>query len=227
MNENITKFLPRRKAEILTYAKQVHDGLSVTGFDPTTVGLTAADVTELATLITADQTNYDAATAARLDKQSKTKAMNAPGASHAQLIAKLRDIGNAVRVSDASDDVIASLGINRRKPSPTPKNAPATPPSFDVLNVLPGVINVRFRSAESGQIRARAANAIGVQIAAVNAANPPTANEADIAQNQFHSRSPAALDSTQMPDVVRLYARWITQRGHTSPWTLAQEVAVL
>ena len=221
------KFLPTRKADVLTYAKQVHDALTTTGFNPTSVGLTAADVTALGTLLTADQASFDAANAAKLDKQAATQAMNAPGATHAQLIAKLRDIGNAARVSDATDEAIAAIGVNRRQPSPTPKRAPAVAPEFVVESVAPGVINVRFRAAGSAQPRAREANAIGVQIAAVNGAAAPVANEPENAPNQFISRSPAALDSTIMPDTVRLYARWITQRGHTSPWTLPQEVAVL
>jgi len=191
------------------------------------VGLTAADVTELGTLLTADQASFDAANAAKLDHQAATQAMNAPGATHDQLMAKLRDIGNAVRVSNASDDAIAAIGISRRQPSPTPKRAPAVAPEFSVESVAPGVINVRFRAAGSAQPRAREANAIGVQIAVVNGAAAPTATEPDAAPNQFVSRSPVGLDSTKMPDQVRLYARWITQRGHTSPWTLPLEVSVL
>jgi hypothetical protein len=191
------------------------------------VGLTAADVTELGTLLTADKARFDAANAAKLDHQAATQAMNAPGATHDQLLAKLRDVGNAVRVSNASDDAIAAIGISRRQPGATPKRAPAVAPEFSVESVAPGVINVRFREGGSAQPRARAANAIGVQIAVVNGAAAPVAGEVDSAPNQFVSRSPVSLDSTSMPDLVRLYARWITQRGETSPWTLPLEVSVL
>lgn len=93
--------------------------------------------------------------------------------------------------------------------------------------MAPGVINVRFREGGSAQPRARAVNAIGVQIAVVNGAAAAVAGEVDSAPSQFISRSPVALDSTKMPDQVRLYARWITQRGETSPWTLPLEVSVL
>ncbi|HKW28849.1 MAG TPA: hypothetical protein VJT54_05905 [Verrucomicrobiae bacterium] len=224
---NGMKFLPARKADVLTYATQVHDALTTQGFNPTSVGLTAGDVTELGTLLTADKASFDAANAAKLDKQAKTQAMNAPGATHAQLVAKLRNMANAARVSNASDDAIAAIGISRRDPSPTPKTAPQVPPEFSVDSVVPGIINVRFRASGSAQPRAREANAIGVQIAVVNGAAAPAAGEPDSAPNQFVSRSPASLNSTTMPDQVRLYARWITQRGHTGPWSIPLSVSVL
>jgi hypothetical protein len=221
------KFLPVRKADQLAYAKQIHDVVSATGFDPTTLGLTPTDVTELGTLLTADQANADAINTANAAKKAKTQDMSAPGGTHDQLLAKVRFIANAARVSNASDGVLASIGVSRRAPNPTPKNVPAAPPEFSLANVKPGVINIRYHEEGSAHPRARAATATGVQIAVVNAANPAADNEADNAPILTVSRSPAALDSTKMPANVRLYARWITQRGQTGPWSLPLEASVL
>lgn len=219
-------FLPHRKKELLAYGQQVHDVLTAQGFNPTSLGLTAADVTELGTIVTSAQTAISDADAVRIEKASKTQALSAPGGAYDQLKAKLRDIANAARVSSASDDAVAAIGVRRRDPSPTAKRPPAEAPEFTLESVAPGVINVRFRTAGSAQPRARARNAIGIQIATVNGANPAVDNEAETVPTIVLSRSPAALDSTKMPDQVRLYARWITARGLVSPWSVPISVSV-
>jgi hypothetical protein len=221
------KFIPTKKSEVLTYATQVHNVLSATGFVPTSLGLTAADVTELGTILTAAQAAHDAVNAAKLEKQAKTQALSAPGGAHDQLVAKLRAIATAARVSDASDEAVATIGVSRKSPSPSPKSLPASAPAFTLVSVSPGIINVRFRVEGSAKPRARDTNAIGVQVAVVNGATAPVDDEADAAPDLFVPRSPASLDSTNMPGKVRLYARWISQRGETGPWSLPLGVAVL
>jgi len=224
---NEIKFLPKRKAEQIAFAQQMHDVVSATGFAPTSIGIAAADVTDLGTLLTADQGNHSAINNATATKKAKTQDMSGPGGSHSQLLDKVRNIANAARVSNASDGVLATLGITRRAPSPTPKTVPQEPPEFTLVSVKPGIINIRFREEGSAQPRARAATTNGVQIAVVNGTPTPTDGEADAAPNQFVSRSPASLDSTNMPGQVRLYARWVTQRGLTGPWSLPLSVSVL
>jgi len=224
---NTLKFLPQRKADFLAYAKQVHDVVTAPGFNPASMNLTPADVTQLGTLLTAAQSAHDAANAAVMDKKAKVQALSAPGGALDLLKGKVRDIANAARVSPASDDEIGAIGVSRRDPSPTRKRAPADPPEFSVDSVAPGVINVRFRTAGSAQPRARAENTVGVQVAVVNGANAAADNEADTVPPIVLTRSPATIDSTRMPDSVRLYARWVTSRGLTSPWSRPQDVAVL
>jgi hypothetical protein len=221
------KFIPQRKTDLITYGKQVHEVITAQGFIPDSMGLTTADVTELGAALTGAQDAMDAANAARMDARAKTQTLSAPNGKVEQLRGKLRSIANAVRISDAPDDVIATIGVSRRQPTPSTRSAPTVAPEFTVDSVIPGGVNVRFRAAGSSQPRARAANAIGVQIAAVSGTTPTVAGEADSAPNQFISRSPGTLDSASMPDKVRLYARWITARGDTGPWTLPQEVAVI
>ncbi len=224
---NEIKFIPRRKAEQIAYAQQMHDVLSGTGFVPTSINITAEDVTELGTLLEADQGNHTAINNAAATKKAKTQDMSGPGGSHEQLMNKVRIIANAARVSNASDGVLASIGVTRRSPGSTPKTVPQEPPEFTLVNVKPGVINIRFREEGSAQPRARAATTNGIQIAMVTGTAAPVNGEADSAPNQFVSRSPASLDSTNMPGQVRLYARWVTQRGQTGPWSLPLNVSVL
>lgn len=210
----------------IAYAQQMHDVVSATGFTPASIGIAAGDVTELGTLLTADQGNHTAINNATAIKMQKGQDMNGPGGSHAQLMDKVRVIANAARVSNGTDGVLASIGITRRSPSLTPKTVPQVQPEFTLVGVTPGVINLRFREEGSAQPRARAASTTGVQIAVVNGTAAPVDGEADAAPNIFVSRSPASLDSTNMPGQVRLYARWVTQRGLTGPWSLALNVSV-
>ena len=129
------KFLPARRGDILTYATQGHDALTATGFTPTSIGLTATDVIELGTLLTSAQNAFNAANAAKLDKQAKTQALSAPGGAHDQLVAKLRTIANAARVSNATNKDIAAIGISRRDPNGTRKSVPDSPPEFTLESV--------------------------------------------------------------------------------------------
>jgi hypothetical protein len=66
-----------------------------------------------------------------------------------------------------------------------------------------------------------------VHIAVVDAAQRSRSGEADMAPIKTVSRSPAKLDTTGWPAKVRLYARWVTVRGETSPWSEPQQVTVM
>lgn len=224
---NEIKFLPRRKADQIAFAQQMSDVVTAEGFTPDSIGITAQDVTELGTMLAADKTNHTAINNATATKKSKTQDMNAPGGSHPKLMDKVRYIANTARMSNASDGVLATMGLTRRKASPTRKTAPANPPEITVTSV--GYHNVTIRIHETGSAgsRARAANAIGVQIAVVDATNPATSSEADNAPIKSVSHSPVQLDTTGWPSKARLYARWETQRKEVSPWSGPQAVSVL
>jgi hypothetical protein len=153
--------------------------------------------------------------------------LNASNGTHARLVAKLRGIARSARNSPATAGTLAVIGVSRTKTNLTPRTAPAEPPQFTLNGVTPGVIHVCFRMAESARPRARAEHTTGVQIAVVDGATAPADNEADTAWNVFVSHSPAGLDATKMPWQVRLYARWITRRGLTGPWSLPVAVSVI
>lgn len=220
------KFLPTRKGDTLTYAQQVDEVLTATGFDPTSLGLTAADVTKLTTLITGAQAAHDRVNSARMDQKAATQALSAPGGAHDQLEGHLRYIANTARVSNATDDDVMSIGVSRRDPSPTHILAPATAPEFTLVKIAPGTISVRFREEGSASPRARAQNTKGVLVAVVDGGKAEADGEADAVPAMQCPRSPVMLDSTAMPAQVRLYARWVTDRGLTSPWSTPLEVTV-
>jgi hypothetical protein len=220
-------YLPSKLADILNYAAQVHDLISDSGFTPTSVGLAAGDVTELGTKLAAAQDAFGAVNAAKAASAAATTALTGHGAAMDQLLAVLSTIANKSKASSATDDALATIGISRRSPSNTPSGVPTVAPEFILESVVPNVVNVRFRELGSASPRARMASAIGVQVAVVNGAASPVDGEADKAPNVFASRNPASLNSTGWPGQVRLYARWITQRGQTGPWSLALPISVI
>ena len=93
--------------------------------------------------------------------------------------------------------------------------------------MVPGFIRLRAREMGSASPRARAANANGLQIAIVDGTAAIADGEADKVPIRYVSHSPFELGSAEMPAKVRLYARWQTQRGDVSGWSLPLLVTVL
>ena len=220
------KFIPNKQAAKLAKAQQMHGVLSATGADPTHYGLTAGDVTELGTLLTGAQGASSDSVNSKSSKISKTNAFSGSGQSLDQLMAKVSDCGNKIRVSDATDDEVLATGADRRKAGSTPKPAPSDAPGITLDYLSPGVIYFRLHDKGNAGPRARAANAIGAQVAVVDGTTTLTAGEADKVPQVFVSRTLGQLTSTAMPAQVRLYARWQTQRGLVSPWSAPLTVKV-
>ena len=219
------KFIPDQQAAKLAKAAQMFGGLSKTGVVPADYGVTTQEVTELGAMLASTQTAGGERDDVTETKKAKTTAFSA--AALPQLVDKVRDMGNKIRLSNATDDMAQAVGVVRRKATPTRKTAPAVAPEIAVDSVTYHNVKLRFHETGSVSARARAANAIGVQIAVVDASAPAANNEADKAPIKSASRSPVNLDTTDWPAKVRLYARWETQRKEFSPWSGPQAVTVL
>ncbi len=218
-------FIPRPKAGATSYGALVHGVIAAEGYDPATLGLTGADVAELGDLLSANQNLLAEIDAFKASLMAKTKALSGPNGNHRLMVAKLRNIGNKARSSNATSAELAVIGV-RRKAGSTPKPAPSDAPGITLDHLLPGVIYFRLHDNGSAGPRARAANATGAQVAVVDGTTPLTAGEADKVPQVFVSRTMGQLASTAMPAQVRLYARWQTQRGLVSPWSAPLTVKV-
>ncbi len=219
------KFIPSQQSAVLAKAAQMHGVLSQTGVVPADYGLTAQDVTDLGTFLTSAQTAGGDRDNATETKKSKTSAFS--DGALPQLVAQIQDMGNKIRISDATDDMVQTVGVERRKAGSTRKNAPDDAPEVAVESLTYHSLKLRFHESGSASVRARATNATGVQIAVVDATKPAVDGEADNAPIKSASRSPVQLDTTGWPAQVRLYARWETQRKEFSPWSGPQAVSVL
>ena len=220
-------FIPRRKREATDYGALVHGVLSGADFDPATIDLADADVTELGDALAANQAALARVDSLKAELMAATKTLSSPKGTHQRMVAKLRFIGNKARVSSASSGQLIALGIKRKTLRGSRRNAPPDSPEFSVNHAAPGLITVRYRTLGSASPRARAENTTGVHIAVVDAANPVTSGEADMAPIKTVTRSPSNLGTTGWPSRVRFYARWATQRGEASPWSLFLPMTVV
>jgi hypothetical protein len=222
-----TPFIPNKQAAVLAKAVQMHGVLSDTGVVPADYGLTAQDVTDLGTILATAQDAAGGRDAAKETKKSKTTAFSGDGAAFDQLVAEVRDLGNKIRISDATDDMVQAVGVDRRSPTRTPRTITTDAPEFTLDTVLPGFIRLRARDKNSASPRARTTNASGIQIAVVDGTTARADGEADTVPNRYASRSPMEISSDGLPAKVRLYARWQTQRGQVSGWSLPLLVTVV
>jgi len=220
-------FIPRPKVDATGYGALVHGVIAADGYDPATLGLTDADVTGLGDLVSANQDLLAEIDTLKAALMGKTKALSGPNGSHRQMVAKLRNIGNKARISNASNAELIQIGVWRKKTKPTRRNAPSVAPEFSLAGVMPGVIRLRTRESGSASPRARAANANGIQIAVVDGTAAVTDCEANDAPIKSVSHSPMQLHTARWPAKVRLYARWQTQRGEVSDWSLPLTVTVV
>jgi hypothetical protein len=224
---NNSDFIPRPKMDATSYGTLVHRVIAADDYDPATLGLTDADVAELGDLVSANQTLLAEVDAIKAMLMAKTKELSGPNGNHQRMVAKLRNIGNKARVSNATAPELAMISVRRRKTKPTRRNAPSDAPGLTLELAQPGVIRLRVRETGSASPRARAANANGIQIAVVDATVDYTDNEANEVPIKTVSHSPMQLDTTGWPAKVRLYARWQSLRGETSPWSLPLPITVM
>jgi hypothetical protein len=221
MNSN-HDFIPRRTIDAANYGALVHSTISAPDYDLTTIGLTDADVTELGDSVSANQAVLAEINAHKQALMAKTKQLSGPNGTHRAMVANLRKIGIKARASNAPNPQLAGLGMPRKTTNPSRRTITVEAPVFSVYAMAPGVVRVSFRVGDSNSPRARAEHATSLQIAVLDAANPATSGEADHAPIKTVTRSPVQLDTTGWPVKVRLYARWISQRGETSAWSAAQ-----
>jgi hypothetical protein len=221
MNTN-HDFIPRRTIDAINYGALVHQTISAPDYDPTTIGLTDLDVSELGDLVSANQSVLADIHSLKAALQAKTKLLSGPNGTHRRMVAKLRSIGSKARSSAAPNQQLAGLGMTRKTTNPSRRTITTVAPSFSVVAMSHGNVRVAFRVSDSNSPRARAEHATSLQIAVVDAANPAAEGEADNAPIKTVTRSPAQLDTTGWPAKVRLYARWISRRGETSAWSSPQ-----
>jgi hypothetical protein len=221
------KFIPRRQTDLARYAAHVHKVISADDYDPSLLDMTATDVVRVGKAVVANQAVLDEIDALKLKLRAKTKELKGPKGTHWRVVVEVRKIGVKARASSAPADALKKIGMKRPAPKRGLRPAPTDSPEFTFTGTIAGMIGIRFRESGSARPRARAADTLGVQIAFADAANPRKDGEADRSPSLLVTSSPAKLDSTGWPARARLYARWITRRGLTGPWSLPLPVTTM
>lgn len=217
-------FIPRRKIVATDYGASVHGVISAQDYDPTTIGLTDADVTELGEAVAANKALLSEIGGLKNTLIGKTLALSGRKGTHRRMVTILRKIGNKARVSNASESQLTGIGIKRKKANPSRRNITSDAPGLGVSDWRPDYLKITFRVITSSSPRARAKNSMGIQLAVVDGANPIEAGEMDRAPIKLITRSPTDVKTTGWPVKLRLYARWISVRGETSAWSSPLEV---
>ena len=125
---NNNDFIPRPKRAATSYGALVHGVIAANGYDPATLGLTDADVAELGDMVSANQTLLAEIDALKQTLMAKTKELSGPNGNHRRMVAKLRNIGNKARISNASNAELALIRVRRKKSNPTPRTISSDAP---------------------------------------------------------------------------------------------------
>jgi hypothetical protein len=175
-----------------------------------------ADVSDAVTDLDSDFNDVsNAVTASKAATQTLANELTAAITTVRQAVAAIRGI------PDLDSSVLATLGLPVLDKMPTPIAAPTVAPVLGLTSVAPGVANLTFKIEGAANPRARLKGSVGVQVSVADSAAAGGAQTADAGAKMSVSRSPFQLDTAGFPAAVRIYARWITQRGLTGPWSNA------
>jgi len=178
--------------------------------------VTPADVTNAVADLDADLSNVNnVMIASKAATQTLANELIYAITTVRQAVAAIRGIPNL----DSS--VLATLGLPVLDKMPTPIPVPTVAPVLGLTSVAPGVANLTFKIEGAANPRARLKGSVGVQVSVVDSAAVGGASTAYAGAKLSVSRSPFQLDTTAFPAAVKIYARWITQRGYTGPWSNA------
>lgn len=129
-----------------------------------------------------------------------------------------------------SDEQRAEAQITIRDEGKTPIAAPATYPVLEILNATPLQHKFTWHDSDAlgPQIKAKPFGVIGAELRLSVGAAPPAAPE-DGAMVGIITRAPFAvdLDPANVGQTAYYYARWITARGLTGPWSAVASMTIV
>jgi hypothetical protein len=169
-------------------------------------------------LLAAAQKAHEELETIRALAKAKTRVLRT---ARAAVVAAHRRLAKVARSNaDITDETLAKIGV-RRPAKRAPQVAPTDAPVVSLEKVMAGSVLISLR--QPGGRRARPTATICAELSLVNATTAPAAGEADGGAKLFPSRCRSTVRTAGSGPCLRLYARWRTQRGETSPWSLAVE----
>lgn len=208
----MASFLPDRDDELLAWSVNFSTRITAT---PTAFGLTAALATAYATV----HSNYATALAA-CDPGERSKAdVAAKNVARATLKAQASLLAKLVQgTASVTDSQKIELGLNVRA-EPTPRPAPAAPPTLAVKVVSGWTVSIKLSDSQDSGRRGKPADVIGASIFSYVGATPPT----DISDWKFEGntgrvKQNVVFDDTLAPGTkVWLTAFWFNGRKQSGP----------
>lgn len=185
------------------------------------LGISEGDVSKLASLQKAWETDYRAVTAARDAWQS---AVAAKEASRSEYIALIRTLATQLRArTSLTDAQRAALGLTLPNANATPDGAPQTAPLFSIDTSQRLQHSVDFFDSETPTRRAKPRGILAAEIRIAirpAGASPPT-DPAAYAFRGIHTRSPATIsfEGADGGQTAHYQLRWLNTRGQAGPFS--------
>jgi hypothetical protein len=206
-------YLPTREPELVTwmanFAGQVTE-------DPVSYGLTEAQGTELGTLNTNFQQNYELANHPQTRSPTNIEAKNT---AKRALVAYVRQMVEIIQGQPSTTDAQRrTLGITVRDADPTPVPPPDVAPRLDVVSVSGWLVSLRLHDGESAR-RAKPAGGKGATLFSFVGETPPT----DIAAWKVEGSTSKTATQVMFPNQltpgtkVWLTAFWFNPRLESGP----------
>lgn len=212
-------YIPRRNTDLRDWAANFAVLISA---DPGVYGLSAPE----AAAVQAASDAFAAANTAASDPSTRTSAtVAARREARAALLLLVRRAAAIIRADDSvTAGQRAALGLTAPDGAPSPVPAPTTFPLIGVVGATPGRHELRFADSATPDRRAKPPGAIGLQLFCAVGDDPPGAAGAGAARlvGQY-TANPIRVshDPGEAGKTATYYARWVTRRGLTGPWSSA------
>jgi len=189
------------------------------------LGLTAAQNTELQTEYTNWATNYPAHLSAKAAAEAATQLKNA---SRSALESKIRELTGMIQANPAvTDEQRASLGITIPKGTHTPAPVPATRPMGSVNNINRLEHIITFFDESTPNSKAKPFGVIGCEIWQKVGGTPPVdASELTYLATDTKSPYVSHFSGSQANQTAHYWLRWVNTRGETGPWSETISVTI-
>jgi hypothetical protein len=206
-------YLPSRESELVVWMQNFAGQVTE---DPARYGLTEAQGTQLGTLNTNFQQNYDLANHPQTRSPTNIEAKNV---AKRELIAYTRQLVEVIQGQPSTTDTQRrTLGITVRDSDPTPVPPPEVAPRLDVVSVSGWLVSLRLHDGESTR-RAKPAGVKGATLFSYVGETPPS----DIAAWKFEGSttrtSTQVMFSNQLTPGTKVWltAFWFNPRLESGP----------
>ena len=178
--------------------------------------LKTSEAAAFAALIKKFQTANRAVESARTHLQAQTVAFHE--ARTAAVKAYRQKARSARANGKVTDEALAKISVRRRARQSTVA-APTEAPVVALEKQTPGFVVISLR--QSGGARSLPRSVLYAELSLVNGAATPANGDAERGDKRCTSRCLARVSTGGCAPQMRLYARWRTRSGATSPWSLA------
>lgn len=213
-------YLPLTDSGLLNWSRNFQAELSLLA-DPTTIGLTAANVTDYAAAQADYETKYSAANA---PKSRGGAAVLAKNESKDALVALSRSFAMTItNFQGVTDEQRYDFGLTVRDSDPSPVPVPSLSPEIDLKPPVVRSVEVRLHNEASLERRGKPTGVRGALVFSYVGATPPAAADTHLWKFELNTtRTTLELEfpSTVAPGAtVWVTACWYNPRGESGPAT--------